>query len=541
MIELEHDGILEEADYDVIELDEDDLDGSDAFPRLTRENYVDRVRFDRVPNENRIISKEESAASADPLYIYYRSMSKIPLLTREQEVYLAQKIESAKLNTLRLLSLTTINSFKIMEMADGLQPMEPRSQQVKFGSEEKPEAENEISLDERTRIRLKQIGKVISRLEKLEIKYRDAKGSLSKGRSRKETVNKKEAVNKKEQNTIQVHRDKICKLLQENIEFSENQIAILVESVELVLHRMEEAQAHCNKVLSRRKESSPKEIKAARARLTELENKYLTNTDELRKIVALISENKIEMLHAKDQFVRSNLRLVLSIAKNYSYPGLDLLDLVQEGNIGLMKAVDKFNYRLGHKFSTYATWWIRQSITRAIADQGRTIRIPVHMVEAMNRVLKVANELTKRLGRDPSVHELAKELKTPVAKVTQILKAAQEPISLEASIADNRDAVLNKFIEDKNAVSPDEDVMKHNLREVTDAALQSLSPREQEIVRMRYGLNEKGKEYTLQEVGEIFQVTRERIRQIEEKALLKLKSPYRSNKLREFADFMSKN
>jgi RNA polymerase primary sigma factor len=535
MIELENDGILEETDYDVIELDEDDLDGSDAFPRLTRENYVDRVRFDRVPNENRIISKEESAASADPLYIYYRSMSKIPLLTREQEVYLAQKIEAAKLNTLRLLSLTTINSFKIVEMAEGLQPLEPRAQQVKFMPEEKPETENEISLEERTRIRLKQVGKIVSKLEKLELKYREAKSNLTKSKS------KKAVLDKKEQNAIQVHRDKVCKLLQENIDFSENQIAVLVESVEAVLHRMEEAQARHNKALSKRKETAPKEIREARARLADLENQYLTNTDELRKIVALISENKIEMLHAKDQFVRSNLRLVLSIAKNYSYPGLDLLDLVQEGNIGLMKAVDKFNYRLGHKFSTYATWWIRQSITRAIADQGRTIRIPVHMVEAMNRVLKVANELTKRLGRDPSVHELAKELKTPVTKVTQILKAAQEPISLEASIADNRDAVLNKFIEDKNAVSPDEDVMKHNLREVTDAALQSLSPREQEIVRMRYGLNDKGKEYTLQEVGEIFQVTRERIRQIEEKALLKLKSPYRSNKLREFADFMSKN
>jgi len=315
---------------------------------------------------------------------------------------------------------------------------------------------------------------------------------------------------------------------------------MLIGSVEDVLHRMESAHAEV-KAVSQRPVATPKAVREARARLSELESQYLTNTDELRKIVALISENKTEMLHAKDQFVRSNLRLVLSIAKNYSYPGLDLLDLVQEGNIGLMKAVDKFNYRLGHKFSTYATWWIRQSITRAIADQGRTIRIPVHMVEAMNRVLKVANELTKRLGREPSVHELAKELKTPVAKVTQILKAAQEPISLEASIADNKDAVLNKFIEDKNAVSPDEDVMKHNLREVTNSALQSLSPREQEIVRMRYGLNETGKEYTLQEVGEIFQVTRERIRQIEEKALLKLRSPYRSNKLREFADFVSKN
>jgi RNA polymerase primary sigma factor len=536
MIELEHDGILEEGDYDVIELDEDELDGANAFPRLTRENYVDRVRFDRVPNENRIVGKDESAASADPLYIYYRSMSKIPLLTREQEVYLAQKIEAAKLNTLRLLSLTTINSFKIMEMAEGLQPLEANkaSQAQPFVPEEKQETENEVSLEERTRLRLKQIGKIISRLEKLELKYREAKGAIKKSRS------KKEAVNKKEQNSIQVHRDKICKLIQDNIEFSENQITILVDSVEEVLYRMEDAQAH-HKALSKRPGTPPKEIRKARERLGELENQYLTNTEELRRIVTLISENKIEMLHAKDQFVRSNLRLVLSIAKNYSYPGLDLLDLVQEGNIGLMKAVDKFNYRLGHKFSTYATWWIRQSITRAIADQGRTIRIPVHMVEAMNRVLKVANELTKRLGREATVHELAKELKTPVAKVTQILKAAQEPISLEASIADNRDAVLNKFIEDKNAVSPDEDVMKHNLREVTNSALQSLSPREQEIVRMRYGLNEKGKEYTLQEVGEIFQVTRERIRQIEEKALLKLRSPYRSNKLREFADFMSKN
>ncbi len=340
-------------------------------------------------------------------------------------------------------------------------------------------------------------------------------------------------------NKIKNNREAIFSSLQ-RIEFTENQIAELVSGLEDAMHQMEEAKRTIRK-LNHRHDTKPKQLRDARSRLKNLQQQYLTDVEDLRKILALISENKTEMLHAKDQFVRSNLRLVLSIAKNYSYPGLDLLDLVQEGNIGLMKAVDKFNYRLGHKFSTYATWWIRQSITRAIADQGRTIRVPVHMVEAMNRVLKVANELTKRNGREPSVHELAKELKTPVSKVTQILKAAQEPISLEASIADNKDAVLNKFIEDKTAVSPDEDVMKHNLREVTNSALQTLSSREQEIVRMRYGLNENGKEYTLQEVGEIFQVTRERIRQIEEKALFKLRSPYRSNKLREFSDFVSKN
>ncbi len=531
MIELENDDVLEETEYDSIDLDEEGLSGdSEAFPRLTRANYVDRVRFARVPSESRPVGKgEEPAASADPLYIYYRSMSKIPLLTREQEVYLAKKIESAKLNTLRLLSLTTINSYKLMELAEELQPVGAQSALPQFGMEEKREPETEISLEERTRLRIRQIRRIISRLEKLETKYRRAKGNYQRSRTK----------GSRDLNGMKNNREAIYTSLQK-IDFSENQISTLIGSVEDVLHQMEAAQSAV-KTLSQRQDSNSKAVREARARRIQLESQYLTNTDELRKILALISENKIEMLHAKDQFVRSNLRLVLSIAKNYSYPGLDLLDLVQEGNIGLMKAVDKFNYRLGHKFSTYATWWIRQSITRAIADQGRTIRIPVHMVEAMNRVLKVANELTKRNGREPSVHELAKELKTPVSKVTQILKAAQEPISLEASIADNKDAVLNKFIEDKNATSPDEDVMKHNLREVTSSALQSLSPREQEIVRMRYGLNDTGKEYTLQEVGEIFQVTRERIRQIEEKALLKLRSPYRSNKLREFADFVSKN
>jgi RNA polymerase primary sigma factor len=534
MIELEQDDSLEETEYDSINLDEEGLGDSEAFPRLTRANYVDRVRFDRVPNENRPVGKgEEATASADPLYIYYRSMSKIPLLTREQEVYLAKKIESAKMNTLRLLSLTTINTYKIMELADELQPVgAPQNVLPQFGIEEKREVENDVTLEERTRVRIKQIRRIITRLEKLEAKYREARGSLKRSKANETKVNK-------DINKIKNNREAIYNSLQ-RIDFSENQIITLVGSLEEVLHKMEMAQSAV-KLLSQQHDRNQKNLKEARIHLNELELQYLTSTDELRKILALISENKAEMMHAKDQFVRSNLRLVLSIAKNYSYPGLDLLDLVQEGNIGLMKAVDKFNYRLGHKFSTYATWWIRQSITRAIADQGRTIRIPVHMVEAMNRVLKVANELTKRMGREPSVHELAKELKTPVAKVTQILKAAQEPISLEASIADNKDAVLNKFIEDKNAISPDEDVMKHNLHEVTISALQSLSPREQEIVRMRYGLNETGKEYTLQEVGEIFQVTRERIRQIEEKALLKLRSPYRSNKLREFADFVSKN
>jgi RNA polymerase primary sigma factor len=530
MIELEQDDIPEETKYESIDLDDEGTDSSEIFPRIAGANYADKVRFEPIPDESRVIGRaEEPSSSVDPIHIYYRSMSKIPLLTREQEVDLAKKIESAKLNTLLLLSLTPITSLKIMEIADELQPAGTPTAEPQLGADEKREIENEITLEERTRIRFRQIHKVIIRLKKLEAKYRLGRGNSQRSKSR-------ERQSKGDLSKIQSNREKIFLLLQK-IDFSDNQIGRLIGSVEDVLRRMEEASA----AITLHKESGYRPLRNARARLKELEAKHLTNVDELHEILALINENKIKMMQAKDQFVRSNLRLVLSVAKRYSYPGLDLLDLVQEGNIGLMKAVDKFNYHFGHKFSTYATWWIRQSISRAIADQGRTIRIPVHMVEAMNRVLKAANELTKRLEREHSVLELAKELKTPVSRVTDILKAAQEPISLEASTGDNPDALLNRFIEDKTAVSPDEGVMNHNLRDVTSSALQLLSPREQQIVRMRYGLNETGKEYTLQEVGEIFQVTRERIRQIEEKALLKLRSPFRSNKLLDYANVVSKN
>jgi RNA polymerase primary sigma factor len=527
MIELEEEELDNSELYETAEGEE----GGEEYDGITRANYVDRVRFSRIPSEDRPVAKGEAAPSTDPLYIYYRSMSKIPLLTREEEVYLAKKIESAKINTLRLLSLTSISSAKLLELSPELQPAS-MIQPAEIGAEiAAHETENEISLEERNLAREKEIRRIQQRLERLEKRYREMKMTIRAKGLRND-------LRKKDLAKIKNCREDVFQTLSK-IEWTENQINHLVCGLQDVLNQIEWSE-RVNSI-SRHSEKDPGAVRAAKARRKALESEYLTDAGELRKIVNLIYENKAEMARAKDEFVRANLRLVLSIAKNYSYPGLDLLDLVQEGNIGLMKAVDKFNYRLGHKFSTYATWWIRQSITRAIADQGRTIRIPVHMVEAMNRVLKTSNELSKRLGREPSVHELAKELKTPVSKVTQILKAAQEPISLEATISDNKDAVLNKFIEDKTAISPDDDVMRHSLREVTDAALQSLSPREQEIVRMRYGLNDTGKEYTLQEVGEMFQVTRERIRQIEEKALLKLRSPYRSSKLREFADFVSKN
>lgn len=539
MIELEQEELLENSEtYQTEDSESDELEGdSEEFPGLTRANFVDRVRFPRIPTEARAaVRSDETSASADPLYIYYRSMSKIPLLTREEEVYLAKKIESAKMNTLRLLSLTRVATKRVVDIADELQPVAAEGTsgtQTHFNDAQK-ESDAEMDPEERNLLRSRAIRRLVNRIEKLESKYRLLKSELDKIRTNNETKRKQKL------NQIRTCREAVYQVLSK-IDFTEAQINELTSTVEDLFRKMERYERVIQTAGRQRSASSVRSHREARSHLRSLEAENLTTAVELRRIATLIRENKSEMARAKDEFVRANLRLVLSIAKNYSYPGLDLLDLVQEGNIGLMKAVDKFNYRLGHKFSTYATWWIRQSITRAIADQGRTIRIPVHMVEAMNRVLKTSNELTKRMGREPSVAELAKELKTPVSKITQILKAAQEPISLEASIADNKDAVLNKFIEDKSAVSPDEDVLRHNLREVANAALKTLSPREQEIVRMRYGLNESGKEYTLQEVGEMFQVTRERIRQIEEKALVKLRSPYRSSKLREFADFISKN
>lgn len=517
MIELRQDDILEDTEYESINLEDDTLDPSDNYSIGMAPN---RIKFEEIPDETspRREPYEAGPNSADPVYVYYRSMSKIPLLTREQELNLAKRLEAAKHNVLRLLSMTTITSSKLVEMANELQPAAGPTTLSGIG--DKRVAEGETSLEERTEARLKAVHKIISRLEKLEAKYR-----LARRRSRPGSRNK------------DLNRGLIFSCLQ-RIDFSEHQINDLIGRLEEVLREMEQAR-RTERDLARRSKSDRRSLREARALIEGLEARYLINADQLREILKSIAKSKVEMLEAKDQFVRSNLRLVLSIAKKYSYPGIDFLDFVQEGNIGLMKAVDKFNYRLGNKFSTYATWWIRQSITRAIADQGRTIRVPVHMVESINQVMRAANELKKRLGHEPSKVELAKEMNTTVAKLTQILEAAQEPMSLEACMPADKDSVLNNFIEDKKAVSPDEPVMSDNLREVTHSALHALSPREQEIVRMRYGMNEAGREYTLQECGEKFRVTRERIRQIEENALLKLRRAQYSNKLREYADFAS--
>jgi RNA polymerase primary sigma factor len=481
--------------------------------------------------------------SNDPVRLYLREMGIVPLLTREGEVTIAKRIERGQIKTQKAISRSPIAVERLVKLGDDLIKGKATIRETVAFSEQAEISLEEDKAEEYLRWTLEGIGNIAQNYEgalKVWNALLKEQAAIAIKPKDKRKPTKKLLRLKRQTARLRLEIAQEIK----NLNLTEHSMQVLIASIRKVVEDIRKHEKSLKKAQDRAAKKPPApekrqlnaKISEEKKALAEIETKYHLPVVEIKRSYQTISVGEYETNQAKRELVEANLRLVVSIAKKYTNRGLQFLDLIQEGNIGLMKAVDKFEWRRGYKFSTYATWWIRQAITRAIADQARTIRIPVHMIETINKLIRTSRLLVQELGREPTSEEIAKRMDIPVSKVRKVLKIAQEPISLETPIGEEEDSHLGDFIEDRSILNPAESVTFSNLREITDEVLATLTPREEKVIKMRFGLGNTGSEHTLEEVGQHFAVTRERIRQIEAKALRKLRHPSRSRRLKAFLE-----